>query len=911
MHFNARSVRNKFNQVSAEIEQLQPSIACISETWLDDNINDSYRINYYSSYYCNRKVKRGGGTMIFVSSSIPSRQCANIVAANDSYNICAVSVGRRNSKTLIVVVYRAPWATVDDTENMCNQLEHIIIKHNKTVIVGDFNVPGAQWSPGWTMISGPCGLLQQFACDHDLTQIARQPTRHSSLLDLVFVLSHYTQSTITDLAPIGDSDHSRQLLHLPITSTVSNTNMSTVVDYDMLSSLLQTVDWSVTFSGCESADDYAEQFTSVLRAAIDESTHFKLRCRRQRLPRHIVTLLRIKQKAWITSRRTGDRIPFVTARRTAKAAIRAYTRNIEQRLIYAGDKSAFYSYVSRKTGKPKQSVSICVKDDLVSDKEAADIFSHEFSKNYSAPTNVQVPVVTEPMMDSDASPTFNCSEGAVLEALKACSNSSSSPDGISYRLLKYIAGSILRPLNIVFQHALNDGIFPRVWKHAIVVPLYKGRGDRSAASSYRPISMCSCIGKLLEKIVHVQLISFLNTHGNLHPAQHGFTAGKSTVTNLLQFDTCIADYLDAGHAYDVIMFDFCKAFDKAPHQCVVDAAAHLGICGMALKWISSFITGRTQQVKVGESLSCTSDAISGVIQGSILGPVLFIMLTNSLLHLIKLPLGGFADDLKFAADVVIYSQPEVQQEIDKLATWASAHLMPISSEKSVAMHCGKRQPKHVYTLNGKPMATVDTTVDLGIVKTSDAKYTEQCHAVASKATRSVFAIRRAFQCRAKELLWPAYQTYVLPIVMYCSAVWNPAMKSNIDIVERVQRKVTKIINGLENKTYHERLQALGTLTLQDKRLISDMTVIYKCLHGLMNCPPSTLGLSVVTANVRGQGVHVTQRRMPKGMSRVCDSLFPHRAPPNWNKLPLSITSCQSLSLFKKQLINYCLFKQIN
>ena len=166
---------------------------CISETWLDDNINDSYRINYYSSYYCNRKVKRGGGTMIFVSSSIPSRQCANIVAANDSYNICAVSVGRCNSKTLIVVVYRAPWATVDDTENMCNQLEHIIIKHNKTVIVGDFNVPGAQWSPGSTMISGPCGLLQQFACDHDLTKIARQPTRHSSLLDLVFVSSHYTK----------------------------------------------------------------------------------------------------------------------------------------------------------------------------------------------------------------------------------------------------------------------------------------------------------------------------------------------------------------------------------------------------------------------------------------------------------------------------------------------------------------------------------------------------------------------------------------------------------------------------------------------------------------------------------------------------------------------------------------------
>jgi ribonuclease P/MRP protein subunit RPP40 len=104
------------------------------------------------------------------------------------------------------------------------------------------------------------------------------------------------------------------------------------------------------------------------------------------------------------------------------------------------------------------------------------------------------------------------------------------------------------------------------------------------------------------------------------------------------------------------MFDFCKAFDKAPHKCVVEAAASLGIRGTALKWISSFLTGRTQQVRVGESLSATSDVISGVIQGSVLGPVLFIMLTNSLLNSIKLPLGGFADDLKLGANVAVYSR---------------------------------------------------------------------------------------------------------------------------------------------------------------------------------------------------------------------------------------------------------------
>jgi hypothetical protein len=194
--------------------------------------------------------------------------------------------------------------------------------------------------------------------------------------------------------------------------------------------------------------------------------------------------------------------------------------------------------------------------------------------------------------------------------------------------------SLLQPtlyalLTSCFQHCFYDGVFPQVWKHATILPLCKGRGNRSKPDSYRPISLCSSLGKLLEKVAHKQLVSFLNSNDRLHPSQHGFTKGKSTLTNLLQCDSHIAECLAKRHPFDIVTFDFCKAFDKASHRSVIEAAVDLGLHGKALLFISSFLSSRTQQVKVGSSLSKIVKVRSGVVQGSVLGPTLFVMLTNS------------------------------------------------------------------------------------------------------------------------------------------------------------------------------------------------------------------------------------------------------------------------------------------
>ena len=501
---------------------------------------------------------------------------------------------------------------------------------------------------------------------------------------------------------------------------------------------------------------------------------------------------------------------------------------------------------------------------------------------------------------------FNSTEFAVYEALNACPTSNSSPDGISFKLLKSVAGHIIRPLNIVFQHSLHDGTFPQSWKHAVVIPIYKGKGDRSSSSNYRPVSMCSCLGKLLEKVIHTQLITFLNNRNSLHTAQHGFTSGRSTLTNLLEYDVSIADCLAMGHPYDIITFDFSKAFDKLPHQCVIDAMVSFGIRGKALKWLSSFLTERTQQVKVGNSLSDVCDVLSGVVQGSVLGPIMYVMATNSLLAAIKLPCGAFADDLKFIVDVVKNTRNTAQDNIDIVANWAEAHHMPISIEKSGVMHCGRNQPNHEYMLCGHPMACMDKIVDLGVIRSLNSSYSDQCQAVATKAMRTANVIRRCFCTGAPKLLWPAFQSYVSPLLMYCSPVWTPNNQRDIAILERVQRRFTKSIRGMRDLSYTERLHSLGALTLQHRRLFADMTTAFKSLRGLMNCSSLSLGLALSTSNTREGGVRLTQRKI---VSKVHRSLFCCRSPTEWNNLPLEVINCQSLAQFKRRLLKFVLIRQ--
>ena len=246
-------------------------------------------------------------------------------------------------------------------------------------------------------------------------------------------------------------------------------------------------------------------------------------------------------------------------------------------------------------------------------------------------------------------------------------NSNACPGGVSYRLLKAVCKYIVCLLNFIFQQSLFGGFFPTIWKYAMVIPLYKGKGDASHPSSYQPISLCSCLGKILEKVAKKQLVSYLDLNQCLHAAQHRFISGRSTVTSMLACDAIIADCINAGHPYDIIFVDFATAFDKVPHAPIITALSDVGICGTVLSWFASFLSGRTQQFKIGDCVSSLCCVTFGVVQGSIIGPALFTIFIDKLIRRMKLSGLAFADDYKIIADVGLLTKAEVQRAVNDVA----------------------------------------------------------------------------------------------------------------------------------------------------------------------------------------------------------------------------------------------------
>ena len=198
------------------------------------------------------------------------------------------------------------------------------------------------------------------------------------------------------------------------------------------------------------------------------------------------------------------------------------------------------------------------------------------------------------------------------------------PDHISPRVLRECATQLSTPLILLFNKSLQSGVFPQTWKQALVTAIYK-KGDKNLPSNYRPISLLSCIGKVLEKCVFIQLYSFLSQNNLITPLQSGFLPGDSTVYQLVDIYDTICSAMDEGKEVRCVFCDIQKAFDRVWHRGLVQKLSGYGIKGDLLAWFTDYFTNRKQCVAVQGEMSPYRDIYAGVPQGSILGPLLFIL----------------------------------------------------------------------------------------------------------------------------------------------------------------------------------------------------------------------------------------------------------------------------------------------
>lgn len=504
--------------------------------------------------------------------------------------------------------------------------------------------------------------------------------------------------------------------------------------------------------------------------------------------------------------------------------------------------------------------------------------------------------------------TFN-SSNVQCELRNLNIHSAPGSDGISPWFLKKCSDEISYPLSLIFAKSMNENQVPNDWKTTNITPIYKGKGSKLDPHSYRPINLCSTVCKVMERIIKKSITNHLEKNELINPTQHGFQKNKSCTSNLLAYFDKVTSAVDKGKPADFILLDFKKAFDKVPFDVILKKLKSHGITGDLFEWLKSWLVGRKQRVVLNGISSTWEDVLSSIIQGSVLSSVLFVILINdidSCLSNTNMTIYKFADDSKFGGIVTNDEErKELQDIIDKILIWSENNGMEIHPQKSQVLHFGFSNKKYKYFINGNEIPSAQETRDLGVIVSSDCKPYRHINTITKRAFGTLAIINRNFSCKSKSSVMTMYKSLVLPILSYASPVWCPWYQKDIDMLERVQRRATRMIPGLGKHEYEDRLKICDLESLEDRRIKFDLVEAYKILNNTHGVPRETFFTYICEVhNINTRSADIDNLVTPISNLEIRRNFFSQRVVPLWNNLPIEVRYAENTEEFKKKYNNY-------
>ena len=479
----------------------------------------------------------------------------------------------------------------------------------------------------------------------------------------------------------------------------------------------------------------------------------------------------------------------------------------------------------------------------------------------------------------------------------------SGPDGIPNRILKGTANEIAPFMTILFNNALATGTLPKDWTTANVTPIYK-KGSRHDPANYRPVSLTVVCCKLMEHILCKHILDHLENHHILTDLQHGFRSGHSCESQLLITCHDVVSNYDKKLQTDILILDFSKAFDTVPHDRLLKKLEHMGVGGNINRWIKSFLTNRTQKVLVDGEVSNAVSVDSGVPQGSVLGPLLFLCHINDLPDWVS----KGTQVRMFADDCLVYRQIKKQQDhiqlqndLHALESWSEMWGMSFNPIKCYKMTVarGKTPSDWIYTLC-HPLEQVDSNPYLGVQLSDDLKWGKHINKVTKKANSTLGFLRRNLKSCPQTLKETAYKSLIRSVLEYSSSVWDPHFKQDIKQLEAVQRRAARFVKHDygSDSSVTEMLQDLGWQTLENRRREARLALLFKVVHGLVAIPHEG-HIKKHRGRTRAKNSHKLQVFAPN-TDTFKYSFFP-RTVKDWNNLDNDTVNASTLDTFKQKI----------
>ena len=861
---------------------------------------------------------------------------------NTDAEILWVQLNLIGSKSVLIGAYYKPHELDQASFLELDKSLNLVKKSNSQIwLLGDFNLPKIDWQLQTPTLDCEyqtfySDCLQTFS-DCLLEQMVTSPTRGQNILDLFFT-TNPTLVLSVSIQP-GLSDHDIVLAEIKsrpelIKQVPRDIPLYKKADWDQLKQSMR--DLFLELQSIPATTDSQvlwDKFAGRLQQEIDKHIPIRKAGTRDGFPwitQEIRRLMRKRDKLyrrWSRSGRPDDQKKFLDqkhlVRRITDRAYEKYLKDILGINNEADDLDAppkvktkkLYSLLKHSKQDSSGIASLKANNKTYTeDPDKANALNAQFNSVFSPKSPISLKQIAQRTLqdlhDSGTKqpfrpsphpkmPDIHISVQGIEKLLKSLNpHKAAGPDKLKPIVLQTLHKELAPILQVIYQRSLNTGKLPSIWKEANVSPIFK-KGDKTDPSNYRPISLTCVLCKVLEHVVASGISKHFTDQHILFELQHGFREKRSCETQLIMLVDELAKNMQAKKQTDLILLDFSKAFDKVAHEKLLLKLHFYGIRGNTLNWIKDFLDNRSQSVLLNGSNSDNIPVSSGVPQGSVLGPILFLAYINDLPDQVRSRVRLFADDTAMYLALDKQDDSEIlQKDLESLEKWEKLWDMSFNPSKCQVIHVTRRQTPHEtkYYLHGCVLESVSSAKYLGVTLSEDLSWSNHINTITKKANQTLGFIKRNIRVHNKDLKSTAYKTLVRPQLEYASTVWSPHTDQDIKKLEDVQRRAARWVmrDYQQTSSVTAMLQDLNWRTLDQRRIDSRLVLLYKVTYDLVAIPAQDFLIRNTRQSSRN---HPMAYRQILALRDYYKFTFFPRTIIHWNALPLHIPVLPTLAQF--------------